>query len=362
MELNRLDFVDFLQVISLVLALGIGFLPNVISTKSNDNRVSPFGMLMIALFLLCLSATFFSTISKSSADKKAYNDLFDSTTLVLDKATNNIIKSDSILNLQNKNIDELKKLQENAKQIQQQGILLTYKSDLIQAKSEQLNTKLRQEIDLQKATTKVADSIVNKITNQDRNTERNNQLRLLLCITTMMRTNLIIYNGMHQVGTDYKKYITELVAENNKRLFESKRPLNIGDSLKKDLKDDSTIVNSVIYRMNNIINVYIADLRRSVIYAIEDSAKITNAITEFLNQNLALLDSQLGNPIVQKNNKLFDLWLKYFGELNEKRSIYFLDKSSLNSIDKIKQLTKSQDEFITRVNRNTKLEVVLDNK
>lgn len=349
MDTNNLDGIDLLQVISITAALFIGFLPNIKSMRGTDKSITKFGYAMIILFGISLLTAFFSTVAKSSADKDDYKNLISQTSSTLEKASKNISMSDSILNLEGISVVKLKNLQTESFNILSKELLIALKTDSIQSKSEALNKKLIEEINIQKEITKASDSIIHRLKQERDISQRNNHLKLILCITALQSCQNIIYEGLQISKVDY----TNLFESLNSNLKKKNLTEREVDSLLK-------VFHNLSSDISNTIGIYLGNTKKDIYYTISDTNKTTKAVKDFLDETVLLLNEQLSNNYLQSHQIIFNIWFDYYNTIYVQRSLFYLDKSTIGSVKQIKNLISNHNSFIKKILQNSDLKVQIE--
>ncbi len=342
MNPSNLDGIDFLQIVSIVLALFIGFLPNIKSLKDSCNRINRFGALMIVLFSLSLVTAFISTAAKSASDKENYQHLFDSTLKTLKKSNETVEQTSSLLILQDQTIRDLKSILQGSKTIQEQGLSLSHKTDSIQQRANELNKKLGAEIILQEKITKISKEIVQEMMVQEDAVDTYNNLRFMLNYSRLISAKYILYDGLQEINHDMGQWVNEL----------NKTP-------KSESKTSVQLLKIYHDSLQKLYSVYFKNTNRTITFAIKDSSLAAKALKDYFNFILDILETQFSNPSVYKNTSLLTIWMTYHSWLYEKQNVFLMDKQSISSLGKLKELVSKHDDFLTDVLKHAVLKVAL---
>lgn len=352
--MDKLDSTDFWQVVSIVVALVVSFLPSIKPVKG----INLYSGLLMFLFICAVITAVSTTISKSVSDKENYTNLVNGAESTLKRVNQNMDTSQKIMTITNESIKRLQDIQDKNIQLQNEAAIINKKSTLIQQSSEVLQKQLADEIQIQRQTNKTAKEIVKNILEESERVKKGNQIKLMVGYVelTLMKFNL--YDALQPVQTNWTATLLDfqskfksivpnydsLVKIQNYRALDS-----IDIAMQNDYKKLFEGISKVQDSIDNSLSVRIKNTKPGMAFMIKDSLHFINGVKQYLSETSNLLVAQLANPILQKERKLFLDWLEFFNKLYVKKELFLIDKTTITNIKDVQTLLDEHDKFLRNV-------------
>jgi hypothetical protein len=317
----NLDFTDLLQVVSISLALGIGFLPTVLPVKQKSFQYKAW---LIMAFIISLITAIGSTISKSNSDKENYNNLVSGADSTLYKVNESIAAANKIMALTNESVLRLQDIQDKNVELQRRTLA-------IQINSERLNRQLKEEIQIQSETNKSASDILSSITNREHREGSFAEYRFLLSVSQLNEMKWLLNDGTNisMERQSIGRYILQLLKPENKRGYRTQ--INNVDTLKQ-LIIESIDTAGIDYNLE-----------------IADTMSAMNGVKAFLEKSLVILNQEFTNPTLYDNMKLLTLWRQYYENVRIGLTVFHMYRRDFHEGNAIKQLAEKQRVFLAAI-------------
>lgn len=344
--MDKLDATDFWQMVSIVVALVLSFLPSIKPVKG-FNRYS---VGLVILFIIAVSTAVSTTITKSISDKENYANLVNGSESTLKRVNENLGKSNQLTEMSNESIQRLQDIQKRNFELQNEAMAINEKSSAIQNSSELLNKKLMEEIEIQKQTNKSANDILASLSLQKKSERLTNKTKLLSCVGELVACVGLLHDVFRKESVDtvfikstidkemFKFKKSHPFIENESIIIDSFMVKNFYEDLKNFESRFNFIRDSLFKRIAKLP----MDEKVNIVYLIQDSIIVEAGVKNYLNTTIDLLVSQLYNPVLSES-KSSNVWMEFYVNLSKKRREYLLDKTIIRTP---LQLTILMDEHL----------------
>lgn len=328
MDMSKLSGTDFLQIISLTIALVLSFCQSNFPFRNERNKLTIPGFLMILVLVISILLTLATTISKAINDQTNYENLADSTNKTLTTSNTIADSAKSIILLQKSQVDSLI-------QIQKSETKILAKSDTLFQYSQFLNNQIQEAYKLQLKSTASSQLILKQLNEEKSRVDSGAKLQFILSLENLRQSDQILYKSMQKSSLDPQKVLTDLLR---------RKKFKDNEELMKALKD-------TLYQYQ-LLKLGKEPIR---ILKIIDTLEFIKSIEDFFTYNMNILNEQLSNPFVIRNKKLLHLLMNYKSFLSKKQTYFYVDRQSIRNVEDLNQLTSKKDELISNL---TKLNIL----
>lgn len=347
-----INFLDILQIISIIISIILGFVPSFISVKKG-NTITDRGLLLILFFTISVLFALGTTVFKSVNDTWKFETAIKNSESAVKHVNENLTASNKLITITNSSLTDLKNFHNRYQ-------LFQNKSDSIQHVSIALNEKLKNGILTQKELNQSANDLMNTMRLQldDQNLNYRNKLSNTLVQLGLSHYN--IYGGFDAVGKDtnkgntgFKNMADSIAKAREMPLGIEKNDAALFDNYYKDRAEKLEKFNSSFIQLSDtlstLIKVNAAFNKDSIVLLSGNPIKLVDGFKTFCERTLNLLNNEMANPVLFSDPSLQNNWLKYFNYIyvfNARLNIY---GAKMITTDKVNELFKTEQDFLKKI-------------